>query len=279
MTKLLLILFIFSAHLFSSEQIKLKAKQKHDIVRVKTSIPYKSVTYLQAYKRTGDKSNAHFITQVSAEVNNQTVFQMSTGSSFPGNSMLKFSFSAKWAGETLKIIVRDNNGQIMQKSQKIKNIKKNIISKKLFIPTVNKKEINYRLTKPKVWGETTIDNAITALYGKVNFIDRGIKLKAPKCVYDGVPINIKSNLELTSIAVFQSSSSYPTTAIITVFEKQPIDYYLWINVRSDGSDDIQKIIVIGQDKEGKLYRAQHQVNAITYTHHHCNENGEVVYDL
>jgi hypothetical protein len=37
--------------------------------------------------------------------------------------------------------------------------------------------------------------------------------------------------------------------------------------------------VIGEDKEGTLYRAQQQVNTITYSHYHCNEEGEVEYDL
>jgi len=273
--KYILILFLVSTHLIASNQTKkivLKAKQKNDIVHVKTTIPYKSMTYFQAQRRRGDKSKAHFITQVSAEINNQTVFYMSTGSSLSEKSQLKFSFLANDIGDTLKIIARDNNGKVMSKSQKIKGFKKTVIS------IIDRNETNYRLTKPSIWGDITIDKAITGLYGKVDFVDNGIKLNASKCVYNKVPVKITSDLELTSIAIFQSSYPHPTAAVITVFDKQPIDYLLWINVMSQGSNDIQEITVIGQDREGKLYRARHRVKVINY-HHHCNEDGEVEYDL
>jgi len=275
MTKILLILFLFFTYVFSVDQMKIKAKQKHNIVRVKTTIPYKLVTYLEAQKHTGDKNNARFITQISAEVDKKTVFQMTTGPSL-SSTMLKFTYQATGAGNAIKIIAQDNVNHIMQKST---TVKKSQDLKKAFISQGTREAIDYRVQKPKAWGETTINNAIAALYGKVNFIDSGIQLDAPKCVYGRVPIEIKSNLKLTSIAVFQSSSLYPTTAVITVYENQPIDYKLWVKVMSHGPEDIQTIIVIGQDREGKLYRAQQQVNAITYTHHHCNENGEVEYDL
>jgi len=277
MIKILLIFFILLVHAFALDTIKIKAKQKNNIVRVKALIPYKSVTYSQANKQTSDKSNAHFITQITAEVDKKVVFHMLTGSALSASPIIKFTYLYAETGDIIKVTAKDNKGYILHNSRKIKQT---INTKKSLISQGSQKAINYKFTKLKTWSENTVDGAIAELYPKATFIDSGIKLTAPKCQHlHQVPIFIKSDLSLTSIAVFQSSTSYPTVAIITVYENQPIDYFLRINIISKGPEDTHTITVIGQDKEGKLYRAQQQVNTITFSHYHCNENGEVEYDL
>ena len=277
MIRLLLIFFIFSIHVLALDTIKIKAKQKNDIVRVKALIPYKSITYSQAYKRTGDKSNAHFITKITAEVNKKVVFHMLAGPALSASPILKFRYLYAKRGDMITITAKDNKGYILQHSRKIKTTTN---TKNYLIPQGSRKATNSKSTKPKAWGENTVESAIAELYAKASFIDSGIKLTAPKCQnWHRVPISIKSDLALTSIAVFQSSTSYPTVAMITVYENQPIDYFLKVNIISSGPKNTHTITVIGQDKEGILYRAQQQVNTITYSHYHCNKNGEVEYDL
>ena len=277
MIKVLLIFCIVHVHLFALDTIKIKAKQKNNIVRVKTLIPYKSITYSQAYKSTGDKSNAHFITQITAEVNKKIVFHMLSGPALSASPILKFTYLYPETGDMIKVTAKDNKGHILQHSRKIK---KSIHAKNSLISQRSRNATNYKSTKPKAWTENTVEGAIVELYGKTDFIDSGIKLTAPKCQYGHqVPIYITSDLALRSIAVFQSSTSYPTVAMITVYENQPINYYLRVNIISNGPEDTQMITVIGEDKEGKLYRTQQQVNTITYSHYHCNEDSEVEYDL
>lgn len=279
MIKFLLIFCIFYLPLIAVDSIKIKiiAKEKNNIVRVKLFIPYKSVTYTQAYKRTGDKSGAHFITQITAEVDKKVVFHMLTGPAFYASSGLKFTYLYPETDDMIKITVKDNKGHTFQGSRKVK---KSDMMKNSLIPQGSRTLINSKFTKAKAWSENSVSGAISELYAKTSFIDSGIQLIAPKCQPGKeVPISIKSDLALTSLAIFESSSTYPTVAVIAVYENQPIDYHLRVNIITSGPEDTQMITLIGEDKEGKLYRAQHEVNTITYSHYHCNEEGEVEYDL
>jgi len=278
MIKVLLIFCIVHMHLFALDTIKIKAKQTNNIVRVKTLIPYNSITYSQAYKRTGDKNNARFITQVTAEVNKKIVFHMLASSALSTRPILMFTYLYPKTDDIIKITAKDNKGHILQHSQKIKTT---INTKNSLISQGSRNITNYKFTKPKAWTQNTVEGAITELYGKTDFIDSGIKLSAPKCQYrHQVPIYITSDLALTSLVILQSSTSYPTTvAMITVFENQPIDYFLKVNIIPNEPKDIEMITIIGEDKEGKLYRTQQEVNVVAYTHYHCNEDGEIQYDF
>ncbi len=72
--------------------IKVKAKLKKGIVKVKAMAKHDMTTYNQAEKKTGDRENANFITHITATCNGETVFDMSTSQFLSKNPIFKFQF-------------------------------------------------------------------------------------------------------------------------------------------------------------------------------------------
>lgn len=72
--------------------IKVKAKLKKGIVKVKAMAKHDMTTYNQAEKKTGDRENADFITHISATCNGETVFDMSTSQFLSKNPIFKYQF-------------------------------------------------------------------------------------------------------------------------------------------------------------------------------------------
>ncbi len=78
--------------------MKVKAKLKKGIVKVKAMAKHDMITYNQAEKKTGDKNNANFITHITATCNGETVLDMSTSQFLSKNPIIKFQFK----GESFK---------------------------------------------------------------------------------------------------------------------------------------------------------------------------------
>ena len=64
MIKTLLLLLLLSTQIFSQGNIKIKAKQTNNIVKVKCLIKHPMINPRIAEARTGDKNNVHFITHI-----------------------------------------------------------------------------------------------------------------------------------------------------------------------------------------------------------------------
>ena len=70
-------------------KMKIKAKEKDGIVRVKTKLSHEMMTYSQAKKK---GIEANFITHVSAKVGGKTVYELSSSQFISENPILKFKF-------------------------------------------------------------------------------------------------------------------------------------------------------------------------------------------
>ena len=77
---------------YKDNVMKVKAKLKKGVVKVKCMAKHDMTTYNQAEKRTGDRENANFITHLSATVNGETVFDASTSQFLSKNPIFKFQF-------------------------------------------------------------------------------------------------------------------------------------------------------------------------------------------
>jgi sulfur-oxidizing protein SoxZ len=71
--------------------MKVKAKLKKGVVKVKAMAKHDMVTYNQA-KIKGDINNANFITHIVGTCNGETVFDMSTSQFLSKNPIFKFEF-------------------------------------------------------------------------------------------------------------------------------------------------------------------------------------------
>ena len=78
--------------------MKIKAKLKKGVLKVKTLIKHDMITYDQAKKKFGDREKSNFVFHVTAKVGEAVVYDASTSQFLSKNPILKFQ--AK--GETFK---------------------------------------------------------------------------------------------------------------------------------------------------------------------------------
>jgi len=117
--------------------------------------------------------------------------------------------------------------------------------------------IDFRATKPDVWKAKTVDAAVKALFGDIKPEDKGIKVKAPKVASNGgaVPVSIKSDLPLKTVAVFQNMDPESAVAVFNVPEDGIVDYFLKIKLKAtDANGGNGVVTVVGEGKDGKFYK-------------------------
>ena len=102
--------------------MKVKAKLKEGVVKVKMMAKHGMVTYNQAKSRTGNRDDANFITHISGTVNGKTVIDMSTSQFLSKNPIFKFKFKGDEFKKGDKLIMKwvDRKGKSETKEAKIK---------------------------------------------------------------------------------------------------------------------------------------------------------------
>ncbi|MFT5835602.1 MAG: sulfur-oxidizing protein SoxZ [Sulfurimonas sp.] len=102
--------------------MKVKAKLKKGVVKVKAMAKHNMITYNQAEKKTGNKDDANFITHVSATCNGETVLDMSTSQFLSKNPILKFQFKGEIFKKGDKVLMTwvDRKGKTGKGKGKIK---------------------------------------------------------------------------------------------------------------------------------------------------------------
>jgi sulfur-oxidizing protein SoxZ len=102
--------------------MRIKAKLKKGIVKVKAMAKHEMTTYNIAKKKTGDRENANFITHISGTVNGKTVIDMSTSQFLSKNPIFKFKFKGDEFKKKDKLIMTwiDRKGKTKTSKSKIK---------------------------------------------------------------------------------------------------------------------------------------------------------------
>lgn len=101
--------------------IKVKAKLKNGVVKVKCMAKHEMSTYNQMEKKTGNREDANFITYMTATVNGETVFETSTSQFLSKNPIFKFKFQGIGAkGDKVLMTWTDRKGKSGKGKGKIK---------------------------------------------------------------------------------------------------------------------------------------------------------------
>jgi sulfur-oxidizing protein SoxZ len=102
--------------------MRIKAKLKKGIVKVKAMAKHEMTTYNIAKKKTGDRENANFITHISGTVNGKPVIDMSTSQFLSKNPIFKFKFKGDEFKKKDKLIMTwiDRKGKTKTSKSKIK---------------------------------------------------------------------------------------------------------------------------------------------------------------
>jgi sulfur-oxidizing protein SoxZ len=102
--------------------MKVKAKLKNGVVKVKAMAKHEMSTYNQAEKKTGNKDDANFITHISATLKStgETIFDMSTSQFLSKNPIFKFQFKGAQKGDKVLMSWVDRKGKTGKGKGKIK---------------------------------------------------------------------------------------------------------------------------------------------------------------
>lgn len=113
---------------------------------------------------------------------------------------------------------------------------------------------DFRQTKASAWTAHTVDDAIKSMYGDISVIEEGVVLGAPNVASNGatIPIEISSDIDAKSVALFQDANPEATVIAYTVYANSIIDYSSKIKMQ-EGPGTITVII---EGKDGKYYSAR-----------------------
>jgi sulfur-oxidizing protein SoxZ len=101
--------------------MKIKAKLKNGVVKVKAMAKHEMSTYNQMKKKTGNRDDANFITYITGTVNGETVIEMSTSQFLSKNPIFKFQFKGNFKkGDKLLMTWIDRKGKTGKGKGKIK---------------------------------------------------------------------------------------------------------------------------------------------------------------
>jgi len=109
---------------------------------------------------------------------------------------------------------------------------------------------DFRKEKPEMWEKEDSSEAIKALFGDITPITGKIKIKAPKLAENGgsVPIGMKSNIEVTTVALFQDANPRSAVVVFELAEGGVFDLKIKIKMRKTAN-----ITVIAKGKDGNFY--------------------------
>ncbi len=126
------------------------------------------------------------------------------------------------------------------------------------VPVTNLNAVNFRETQPKVWEAEKSAEAIKELFGdgKLNPTDK-IKMVAPKLAENGgsIPITLKSDLDIETIAFFQDANPRSATVVFTVPEGQKVNYSFRIKMRQTAY-----VTVVAKTKDGQLHTLNKEID-------------------
>ncbi|WP_373073501.1 thiosulfate oxidation carrier complex protein SoxZ [Sulfurimonas sp.] len=102
--------------------MKVKAKLKKGVIKVKAMAKHDMTTYNQAEKKTGNKDDANFITHITGTINGKTVIDMSTSQFLSKNPIFKFKLKGDEfkAGDKLVMTWTDRKGNTDSGKGKLK---------------------------------------------------------------------------------------------------------------------------------------------------------------
>lgn len=112
---------------------------------------------------------------------------------------------------------------------------------------------DFRKSKPTVWTAKSVDDAITAMYGKITPKEEGVTLTTPDVAANGgaIPVAVASDIDAKTVAIFQDVNPESAVAVYDLHEGGIVDYAIKIKMKASGT-----ITVILEGRDGKFYSAK-----------------------
>jgi sulfur-oxidizing protein SoxY len=133
------------------------------------------------------------------------------------------------------------------------------------VPATSLQAVNFRETNAKAWESEKSSQAIKEMFGEEVFagpdkliaVTDKIKMIAPKLAENGgsIPITLKSDLDIETIAFFQDANPRAATVVFTVPEGQKVNYSFRIKMRQTAY-----VTVVAKTRDGKLHTLNKEID-------------------
>ncbi|MDF1883426.1 thiosulfate oxidation carrier complex protein SoxZ [Sulfurimonas sp. SAG-AH-194-C21] len=102
--------------------MKVKAKLKNGIIKVKSMAKHDMTTFNMMEKKTGNREDANFITHITGTINGETVLDLSTSQFLSKNPIFKFQIKGDTFKKGDKLLINwvDRKGKTGKGKGKIK---------------------------------------------------------------------------------------------------------------------------------------------------------------
>ncbi len=112
---------------------------------------------------------------------------------------------------------------------------------------------DWRAEKPNVWTAKNVDDAIKAMYGSKAIAEDGVTVTTPDVAANGgaVPVNVKSELDAKTVAIFQDANPESAVIVFDVNEYGIVNYDVKMKLKSVGEPITVTCVV--ETKDGKLH--------------------------
>ena len=271
MNRYIFVLLVFISQVFAENgitNIKIKAMQVGNKTNVKFMVKVK--IYNQERAKLLD-TTPYAISNISAIVDNKTVYNAFFSPYLSIDPVFEFKYFEIGNSDRIELLITDSNNKTVKESAQIKNRSK-LPSKTNLHGFVND------LVNPTldVWNANDTREAIIKLYGSQGIVDGNFIISSKGnnaftlddgiCFDNGgrIDLTIQSDLNLSSLAVFQDSNPHSTIAIFQNYKTSITDYRLTFTMKKTSI-----ITVIGKSKDGKLYKSEQIVYIVPGSHHNC----------
>lgn len=110
---------------------------------------------------------------------------------------------------------------------------------------------------PKIWTLSNIEEIEELLYGNIHTLHNQIKICAPENITGNiVNIRVESKLNLESVLILTTANNFPAVAMIQLFHNTTLEKIHFFMHKAG------KIIIMGKDDKGKIYKVTHNVTMI-----------------
>ncbi len=227
--------------------MKIKAIQKGDELRVKFLIKNPMLTEEQATKK---RINIDFIEHITLRVGERIVFDMSNSANLSRNPLIIVNTTNFATDNNVTLTITDNHGKKERQSTKIKVISMPVGHE---ISLENDKVRNFTKSHPKLWKAKTVTDAAETLYGDVAYYEGNFEITMPKIVSNGAAVNIeiKSDLDLESMALLTNANPYSTVAVFSIPKGTKMDYALKFKAKNYVEP---YVVIIAKGRDGKFYK-------------------------
>ena len=229
--------------------VKIKAKQKGDMLHVKFMIKHPMITPTQAMKK---NLYPRYIEHIDLRVGRRLIADISMGYNISINPIFKFK-NIKNSDTTSQVYLkaRENTGEHYSGSASVKI--KEVSAVHGTAGERNENAIDYHRTNPGFFDADSVEAALEALYGKVHYEEGGMEVTVPKVISNpgAIPVTLKSDLDLESVAVLTDGNAHPAVAVFHIPKGVKADIALKMKAQKYTHDI--RLIVVGKGRDGQYH--------------------------